>query len=288
MNNHNSSGLKLAFVAFVLLALICHVPAAHAIKLTMKRVVFEGSKRTEVLTLINDSDEEQTYRLSWRNMAMKDGKSLSPVEEGETISGFNPADNLVIFAPRRITILAGGSQQVRLMMRKPADLADGEYRSHLWIRPEEEAVKFTAPDAEAQAVDDSATGIQIKMLAGANFPIIVRQGKTNATATITNPTLTQQGDSFVVTLDVNREGNSSLYGDFQFTCLSGASPQVIHDIHGIAVYTETATRHLEFKFNVPAEGVGICQSMRVAYLPAGGKNLDASGQAIAEAEITLP
>lgn len=287
MNNHNSSVLNLACAALVALAILCHAPAAHAIKLTMKRVVFEGSKRTEVLTLINDSDEEQTYRLSWRNMAMKDGISLSPVADGEAIAGFNPADNLVIFAPRRITIPAGGSQQVRLMMRKPADLADGEYRSHLWIRPEEDAVKFTAPNAEGPGGDESATGIQIKMLAGANFPIIVRQGKTDATATITNPTLTQQGGGFVVTLDVNREGNRSLYGDFQFTCLSGSSPQIIHDIRGIAVYTETATRHLEFKFNAPAQGAGICQSMRVSYL-TGDKDPAQSGQVIAETTVNLP
>jgi fimbrial chaperone protein len=260
--------------------LILCASSAHAIKLTMKRVVFEGSKRTEVLTLINDSDEEQTYRLSWRNMAMKDGASLSPVEEGDVIPGLNIADTMVIFAPRRITIPAGASQQVRLMLRKPADLADGEYRSHLWIRPEEEAVKFVAPDAQPQGDDEQATGIQIKMLAGANFPVIVRQGKTNAVATITNPKLTQQDDAFFVSLDVNREGNRSLYGDFRFTCLSGSSPQMIHEIHGIAVYTETATRHLEFKFNVPAEGAGICQSMRVSYL--SGDTM------IAEATITAP
>lgn len=261
--------------------------AAHAIKLTIKRVVFEGSKRTEVLTLINDSDEEQTYRISWRNMTMRDGKSFSPVEESEIIPGFNPADNMVIFAPRRITIPAGGSQQVRLMVRKPADLTDGEYRSHLWIRPEEDVVKFTAPDDAAQAVDESATGVQIKMLAGANFPVIVRHGKTNASGTITNPTMTQQGDSFFVTLDLNREGNRSLYGDFQFTCLSGASPQRIHEIRGIAVYTETTTRHLEFKVKIPAEGVGICQSMRVSYL-AGDKDPAFLGKAIAEVSVTLP
>ncbi len=277
----------LAALALVSVIFLFDAGAAHAIKLTIKRVVFEGSKRTEVLTLINDSDEEQTYRISWRNMTMRDGKSFSPVEEGETIPGLNPADNMVIFAPRRITIPAGGSQQVRLMVRKPADLADGEYRSHLWIRPEEDAIKFTAPDDATQTVDESATGIQIKMLAGANFPVIVRQGKTNASGTITNPVLTQQGDNFFVTLDLHREGNRSLYGDFQFTCLSGPSPQLIHEIRGIAVYTETTTRHLEFKVKVPDEGAGICQSMRVSYL-AGDKDPAFSGKTIAEASITLP
>jgi hypothetical protein len=279
--------LRFCFSVVVLVVVLgmLHVPMAHAIKLTMKRIVFEGSKRAEVLTLINDSDEEQTYRLSWRNMSMKDGKSLNVVEEGDVIPGFNPADQMVIFAPRRITIPAGGSQQVRLMLRKPAELADGEYRSHLWIRPEEDAVKFTAPGATPQEDTDTATSIQIKMLAGVNFPIIVRHGKTAATATITNAKMTPQGDVMLVTFDLNREGNRSLYGDFQFSCLSGDADEVFHEIKGLAVYTETITRQFEFK--LPASKSAPCQELRIVYLGAGN-DPDFSGKTIATATMTLP
>lgn len=259
---------------------------AHALRLTLKRVVFEGSKRTEVLTIVNDSPDDMVYRLGWNNMVMgTDSQTLTPVGAGETIPGLNTADDLVIFAPRRIAIPAGASQQVRLMLRKPADLADGEYRSHLWVRPEEDAAKFQSPATEP-AADKPA--VQIKMLAGISFPVFVRHGQLTASGSITNPRATANGNRITITFDLNREGNRSLYGDLEVTCLSGGNDMPpVHQLRGVAVYTEITTRPVDFTFTAPEGTINACKSMRLAYV-ADAKDPLFSGKAIAETTLTLP
>ncbi|MGZ9097425.1 MAG: fimbrial biogenesis chaperone [Micavibrio sp.] len=272
----------LAVACFFCAGLSIGMPEAWAIKLTLKRVIFEGSKRTEVLTLINDTAEEQVYRLSWRNMHMNEGGGLIVTGENETINGLAVADKLVIFAPRRIAIPPGGSQQVRLMLRKPKDLADGEYRSHLWIRPEAESVKFE-PNPQA---NPNVPSIQIKMLAGISFPVFVLQGKLTASGSISDLKFTQRDQKLRVDLTLNREGNRSIYGDFDFICTGGAEEKIVHQVRGIALYTETASRKLDFSFNVPNEGVGICKTLRVTY-SADAKDEFFSGKKIAEGTATL-
>lgn len=286
-NKHKRTRLglvtALAVSCFFCATMIFGLPEAHAIKLTLKRVIFEGSKRTEVLTLINDTAEEQVYRLSWRNMHMAPGKGgLTVIAPNEVIEGLSTADNLVIFAPRRIAIPPGGSQQVRLMLRKPKDLADGEYRSHLWIRPEAESVKFTPNPA----ANPNQPSVQIKMLAGLSFPVFVRQGKGDASGSITDVKFTQGDQKLRVDLVLHREGNRSLYGDFDFICTGGAEEKIVHQVRGVAVYIESAQRNLDFHFNVPKEGTGICKTLRVTYT-ADAKDTVFSGKKIAEATATL-
>ena len=117
-------------------------PDAHALRVTMKRVLFEGSKRADILILINNTGEEMSYRLGWRRMRMTEGQSVVPLADDDPGADLKPADDMIVYAPRRVVLPPGGSQQVRLMLRKPKGLADGEYRSHFWIEPEEESVKF--------------------------------------------------------------------------------------------------------------------------------------------------
>lgn len=261
------------FAAVVLVA-----SQAQAIKITMKRVIFEGTQRAEVLTLMNNSAEEVTYRLGWRSMVMDEDGGLKPVEDGAEAPGVNKADSMVVFAPRRVTVPAGGAQQIRLMLRKPKDLAEGEYRSHLWIRPEEESVKFDPnPDA-----DPTKPSVQIKMLAGVSVPVFVRHGNLTASGTISNANLTQAGGKLHLALTINREGNRSLYGDFTFAC----GGQVVHQLRGIAVYAEITKRNLDFTIPMPQAGAGFCSTMQVTYTADVNDPLFKGGK-IAEAVATL-
>ena len=170
-----------AFLPVFLFAMIFGAQDGQAVRLSLKRVVFEGAQRADVMTLVNDSAEEQTYRLSWRDMKMTAEQPLAEVPEGTTDPAIKPARDLVIFAPRRVTLPPGGSQQIRLMLKKPADLPEGEYRSHLLVTPEKEAVRFDPSVAEG----GDATSIALKMLAGVSFPVIVRQGNLPVAARVT-------------------------------------------------------------------------------------------------------
>lgn len=253
---------------------------AQAIRLTMKRVMFEGSQRTADLTIINNTAEEQVYRLGFKTMRMTQGDGLETLEDGVQDPALKSADSMVRFSPRRVTIPAGGSQQVRLMLNKPKDVADGEYRSHFWIRPEAETAKF---DPAPQDNASSGPSVQIKMLAGVTLPVFVRVGPMNVSATMTNIKATRNGERIAVTMDINREGNRSLYGDVEFSC----NGKTLHQVRGIAVYTELATRTVRLNMPVPKKGFGGCTTMDVIYRAEAG-DAQYKGGVIAQAQVAVP
>lgn len=280
MKNIKMKGLLIASVG--LLALSAFAPEAWALKVTLKRIVFEGPRRAEVLSIINNSAEEQVYRLSWRQMRMTEDDALVVVEDAAQAAALKPVDALVRYAPRRIVVPPGGTQQVRLMLTKPKDLADGEYRSHLWLQPEADNVKFdAAKDPGAQRPQ-----VQLKMLTGMTIPVIVRHGTMSVKATITDARATRnpEGKGVDVALTVGREGNRSLYGDFKFVCDGGV---LAREIKGVAVYTDVTQRHMNFTVPLPADNPAQCKTLRVEYI-ADQDDIDLKGAVLATALVAVP
>ena len=269
-------------VGLGVLALGAFSSEALALKVTLKRIVFEGPRRAEVLSIINNTHEEQTYRLSWRQMRMTEDEALVVVDDESQAAAVNAVDSLVRYAPRRIVIPPGGTQQVRLMLTKPKDLAAGEYRSHLWLQPEADNIKFDAGSDKESARPQ----VQLKMLTGMTLPVIVRHGAMSVKATISDVRVTRnpEGQGMDVALTVGRQGNRSLYGDFKFTCDGGV---LAREIKGVAVYTDVTQRHMNFTVPFPAEGAASCKSLNVEYI-ADQDDADLKGAVLATALVTVP
>ncbi len=281
MKNIRIKGLLAVGVG--LLALGAFSPDAWALKITLKRIVFEGPRRAEVLSIINNTGEEQAYRLSWRQMRMTEDDALVAVDtppQGEAAA--HTVDSLVRYAPRRIVIPPGGTQQVRLMLTKPKDLADGEYRSHLWLQPEADHVKFDT----AKGGDAARPQVQLKMLTGMTLPVIVRHGVMSVKATINDARVTRnaEGKGLDVALTVGRQGNRSLYGDFKFTCDGGV---LAREVKGVAVYTDVTQRHMNFTVPFPAQGEASCKHLNIQYI-ADQDDADLKGAVLATAEVAVP
>lgn len=253
---------------------------AHAVRVSLKRVVFEGNKKSEVITIINATNEEQTYRLGWRKYKMDEGKSLRAINEGEDASGILWADNMVRFAPRRITVPAGGSQQIRILLRRPKDLADAEYRSHLWIVTEAKPAKF-----DVNRENPEGQAIRLSIQPAISLPVFVRNGDLTASASITNTKLSNTNDGLNVSFTLNRDGNKSIYGDFDFICQDGGKEVVLKQIRGIAVYTEITKRNLDFDLPLNAETVTSCNNVSIVYR-ADPDDPDFKGAVLAEAAAT--
>jgi P pilus assembly chaperone PapD len=263
-------------LGFVSLLILPH--SAEALRVTMKRVIFEGPVRTELLTIVNNTAEEQAYRLGWRMMRMTEDSTLEYVKEGDSMEGLKPADEMIRYSPRRVVLPPGSSQQVRLMLRRPKDLPEGEYRSHFWIQPEAPAQKFT-PEKQAEA--DSKPVIQIKMLTGMTVPVFVRNGNLTASASITDAKAVPGKEGMDVSFTLNREGNRSLYGDFAFTC----NGKLAKEVQGIAVYTEVTKRHMKYTVPYPeGGGAGSCSQLGIKYT-SDKEDLLFKGKALAEASV---
>lgn len=235
---------------------------ASAIRITIKRIVFEGAKRADSITVINSSIVPVTYRVGWRHFQMTEDKALKAIKPGDPLpAGIKPVTDMVRFAPRRFTIPPQSSQEVRIMFRTPKGLEEGEYRSHLWIRPE-------ANIDDLRRLEEKKTkkggGVALKMLTGVTMPVIVRKGKLSSSLSFENASATDNGSAVNLSFVLLREGERSVYGDLVYTCNKGANEYELGANRGIALYPESNRR----RFNVSLDkkpGQSACNSLTLSF-----------------------
>ena len=134
-------------IAFIMLCYGLLQSTANAganLMITPTRIVFEERTRTAQVTLMNNGSDTGNYRISFINQNMTDDGRFVEVKEGEEGMFSN---SMVRYSPRQITLPAGQSQVVRLMLRKPRDLKDGEYRSHMLFQSLPKAGKSSLESA---------------------------------------------------------------------------------------------------------------------------------------------
>ncbi len=228
------------------------VQAAGNLMVTPTRIVFEQRTRTAQVTLVNQGAETSNFRISFIRQNMTEHGDFVAVAENE--AGLY-SDTMVRFSPRQVTLPPGQSQVIRLMLRKPRELADGEYRSHMLFqalpRPSSTSVENIAKKA--------SEGITIELIpvVGVSIPVIVRQGDVAAKITLTDAKIVpadKPGSSDKLAVYINREGTSSAYGDFRVTFTpkgEDSTPIVVAQANSIAVYANISKRLFELPLQIP-------------------------------------
>ena len=264
--------LALAVLAFTFNA------ARADLMLHPTRIVFDKSTRSAQVELINNGNEPATYRLRLVNRRMAETGEFTAVDT--PLPGELFAESMLRFSPRQVTVPPGGAQTVRLMLRKEADLADGEYRSHLQFDRIETPATTPAsitPDAAAP----KAIGIALTALVGASMPIIVRQGPLKARLTLSNLHLDGQNLSLLF----ERSGDASVYGDLAVTFTpQGGAPVAVASMGGVAVYVPNPRRRAIVPLKLPA-GMALQKGhLAVVYR----ERPDQGGAVLARADVELP
>ncbi len=210
---------------------------------TPTRIVFDGEMRTAELALVNRSNTAHSYALSFVQCRMSDS---GEIKEIDATAPADPqerfADSLVRFSPRRVILEPRQVQMVRMMLRKPADLAEGEYRSHLSFR--------LIPTAENAVKPDSVSrGIQIKLIPiyGVTIPVIVRHGSLTATTRLSGLRFDTKGLHFTI----EREGSRSTYGDLVVQWKGTGKAVTVGQMNGVAVYTPNPKRTVSMALSPP-------------------------------------
>ena len=219
------------------------------------RLTLDNRERTAELILSNRGDATDTFRIRLIHMAMTADGGLT--EAPPPASGVDPAQ-LVRYAPHQITLEPGQTQVLRVMLRKPADLADGEYRIHMLFQaiPPELAGTAAAPDGKAP---DKGKGVSIKLtpIMGLAIPVIVRQGSVTAKAGLADLRLsTEKGRPFA-TFHLTRSGNASIYGNLEAAFQpKGGKAVRVGAVNGVAVYPPLDARNVTLPL-VPPPGVAL-------------------------------
>jgi len=228
------------------------VEAGPQLLVAPTRVVIEGRTRTASVNLVNRGDKTGTFRLTFERKRMTETGRIVAIEQSKPGEIF--ADQMIRYAPRQVTLSPGQSQVIRLMVRKPANLPDGEYRSHLLFQgiPQD-----SGKSIQSQSAGKSNTlNVEIIPVLGVSIPVIVRQGKTQATVTLENLQLenrSKDGTKASLVFRAKRSGSQSIYGDFTvfFTPDKGGKKVVVSRINGLAIYTPNVERIVSLQLKGP-------------------------------------
>ena len=251
------------------------------------RIVLEKNQRSAQVELMNNGTEPQSYRINLVNRRM--GENGEFIEIDQPGDGELFADSLLRFSPRQVQILPGTSQIVRILVRKPAELLVGEYRSHLQFDRLAQAAGSSSIES-SQATDRKEIGVVITALVGASIPVILRHGDTQVNVSLSNLKMelaVNAADASAPELIfmMNRNGSRSVYGDLiaTLTARNGTSMEVAK-MGGVAVYVPNEFRRVRLPLVVPKSMDLSGGTLKLVYK----ERADAGLRVLAEALLTLP
>lgn len=209
------------------------------------RLIINGGRSAEVI-LNNIGDEVATYRISAELRRMKPDGTLEDVADPTALE--EAARDMLIYAPRRVTLAPREPQSIRIAARPARDLADGEYRVHLLFRAIPPAIPVAAQEG------DPARGVSFKLtpVYGVTIPVIVRLGNLSVKAGISNVRLEKRDGKPAIALELDRSGSRSTFGEVRVLKAGVKEPVAL--ARAVAVYTELARREVIVAVNEEYKG----------------------------------
>ena len=204
------------------------------------RLVLDGRRGAEVI-LNNIGTEPATYRISVEFRRMTPEGGLADVEQPTALH--EAARDMIVYAPRRITLAPNKPQAIRVMARPPKGLPDGEYRVHMLFR----AIPPANPVVPRTGEKQKGVSFALIPVYGVTIPVIVRLGNLDAKAGIANVELEDRDGKQFVELDLSRSGDRSTYGEVRVLKPGVKDPIAIQ--RAVAVYTEVGSR----KVTIPVD-----------------------------------
>ena len=227
---------RIVSLGLVVPALMVTAPAAQAgvgdLLVAPTRIILDGRRGTEII-LNNIGDDVATYRVSAELRRMTPEGRLVDVELPNDKE--KAAQEMVLYAPRKVTLPPNQPQAIRLSARAPAGLADGEYRVHLLFRAVPPPMPQVASDKKVEGV-----AFQLRPIYGVTIPVIIRLGNLEAKAAISNVRKVTDEGKPAIALDVSRNGSRSTFGEIRV--LKAGVEKPIAVAAGVAVYTEIGQR----------------------------------------------
>ncbi|HEU5285159.1 MAG TPA: molecular chaperone [Sphingomicrobium sp.] len=237
------------------------------------RLVLDGRKGAEVI-LNNVGDEPATYRISVEFRRMTPDGGLVDVDQPSAEDKL--AEEMILYAPRRVTLAPHQPQSVRVSARAPQGLPDGEYRVHLLFR----AIPPARPVAAQPSEAPKGVRFALTPVYGVTIPVIVRFGNLSAKAGIANVHLETRDGKPAVALDLSRSGDRSTFGEVRV--LKPGVKQPIAVQKAVAVYKEVTTRKVSIPVNEEFKGA-LSGPVTVQYV----ETYDDGSRTIAETRAVL-
>jgi fimbrial chaperone protein len=256
-------------LAFLIIVLGCVVagtskPAWSDIMIMPVYALFTDRSRSEDITLVNTSNDEAVFRLEW--IYQRQNENSSYTKQDTPIDPAFDFQKSVFFSPRQVTLPPSGKQNVRLSLRRPADLPDGEYHAHLRMQ------RLSASNVMLGGGPPKNGGVAIGLGVNIGYavPVFVRVGKYDATATITEPQFLpapKPGAPPLLQLYLERSGKHGTMGKIEvFWTPPGGAEKKIGNLNNVNVFTEITRRRVQVTLTEQSVAAGM---VRVVYQGVG-------------------
>ncbi len=144
--------------------------------------------------------------------------------------------------PRRVRLMPGQQQVVRLLASPPDDLPDGEYWSRLIVTSRSSPI--------ALATGDTAVSVGVNLEIRLVTSVLYRKGRVTTGITLSEFTASAENDSVVVWARLERQGNGAYLGRASFEVVDQLSGAAREWSTPLAVYYPIRRR-----FAFPLQGV---------------------------------
>jgi len=272
--------ISIFIVLIISLFTFQEVQAQGNLLITPRRVIFEGTKRSQELNLTNTGKDSAKFNVSIVQYRMKDNGAFEEITVPD--EGQNFADKFIRFFPRTVTLAPNEGQVVKMQLIRTDQLKPGEYRSHVYFRA---VPKQSALGTEDKRKDSTAIGVNLIPIFGITIPVIIRSGEPSIKVRLSDLKLNIVNDTLTrLNLTFNRSGNISVYGDLMVEYNSGLGIfKQVGIIKGIAVYTPNSIRKLEMDLDNKAKVDYHSGTLRVTY----SSQSDTKPEKYTEAELKL-
>ena len=238
--NVSSHRLILALFCLVWALSFSTVKASQfsALGVSPTRIVIGAQQKSDSITITNNSKTEVTYRMKLLEMGRDSQGRFRRLSNNELPTSHQSAVKLIKFSPRQVQLKPGQSQVIRVIARRPRNLAPGEYRSHLQIA----ALPIISDQSLADLIDRDRQAVLVQAKSGTNvgisMPVILRHGQTNANVRLKTVHLNadKKGKIVNATVDLGLDGNQSTYGHIKLQLEYNGKWQDIGQIRGFALY----------------------------------------------------
>lgn len=222
----------------VLLLLTGMFPLYATVEVAPHRLILSDKVRNGVLVLINNSEETQTFRISFQHLQMLENGGFKEVEKNDS-----SADDLIHFAPRQCTLQPHDSQAVRLILRMTGETKAGERRSNLLFQ--------AIPSVDASKIEPETKNLKmsVEIISGISIPILIHHQTSPATVSLE---CSKEKEDATLACKLLRSGDESVHADVTVKYITTKDkPIVVGRILGISCYTPNPLRTFKVTLNVP-------------------------------------
>ncbi len=256
----------LAFVSVCLFATsLMAVSAPANALLVLGSYVFigpNGSARTYKIK--NTAGEPKAYRLEWTQLQQMPVGAKRKMQKGEIVPGVMDAEPYMYIAPRRLMMQPNQLQHLRFMVRRAENMQPGEYRSYIYLQPEEIPATYKPnKDNRGTGGGKGASGT-LSILTGYRIPVVFLHGDTTLQTGVRDVRFvpTEKGGTSVQFI-FTREGTRSAIGEINIYC---STPEGEVRVSGgeIKVFTELNEKPMNYDLVNPPPN---CAQVSIDFLP---------------------